>query len=395
MASLPCLWREAPGRWGHRLHSLCSYMAMFPPAIPHVFIRWLTRPGDVVYDPFSGRGTTALEACLLGRVGYGTDMNPLALLLTGAKVSPPSRSRLEARLDELESSRATCDPRGEPSDIRALFAPSTLGELLWLRSELNPNDDVDRFLLASLAGILHLNADSAGYPRGLTVSMPNTFAMAPRYVRKFIKKNGLKAPKVSPLAMVRARAMQMLGDGFSHQGRAWAHDATTQPSGPVQKKRAKLLLTSPPYLHVMKYGKINWIRLWLLGEEPAKVDHALFSSSSLPKYLGFMSKVIAHSAQAITDDGYICLVIGDVRKRDAQVNLAEAVAESCLAGTGLRTLALVEDKLPQERKVSRIWGQTKGRATKTDRILILGGPGARLPRIPSMSLWRPQSDATS
>ena len=41
---------------------LQSYMAMFPPALPHYFIRRFTKPGDIVLDPFSGRGTTAVKA---------------------------------------------------------------------------------------------------------------------------------------------------------------------------------------------------------------------------------------------------------------------------------------------------------------------------------------------
>src|SRR5207244_4543779 len=98
-------WHVAPRRWGHPLHSLCSYLAMFPPTIPHVFVEWLTKPGDTVYDPFSGRGTTALEACLMGRVGMGSDANPLAWLLTAAKVDPPSRTALAARLRELALSK--------------------------------------------------------------------------------------------------------------------------------------------------------------------------------------------------------------------------------------------------------------------------------------------------
>jgi DNA methylase len=68
-------WQRAPRRWGHPMHSLCSYFAMFPPQVPHVFIRWLTQPGDVVYDPFAGRGTAPMEACRLGRLGVGSDVN--------------------------------------------------------------------------------------------------------------------------------------------------------------------------------------------------------------------------------------------------------------------------------------------------------------------------------
>ena len=42
-----------------------SYRACFKPQLPAYFINHLTREGDIVYDPFSGRGTTALEAALL------------------------------------------------------------------------------------------------------------------------------------------------------------------------------------------------------------------------------------------------------------------------------------------------------------------------------------------
>ena len=103
-----------------------TYLAMFPPTIPHVFVTWLTRPGDTVYDPFSGRGTTPLEACLMGRVGIGSDANPLACLLTSAKVDPPSRTALAARLRELALRKKRLSPRNAPAEIRMLFSSGTL-----------------------------------------------------------------------------------------------------------------------------------------------------------------------------------------------------------------------------------------------------------------------------
>src|SRR5687767_2024220 len=100
---MPNRWRRAPRRWGHPLHSICSYFAMFPPQLPNVFIRWLTEPGDAVYDPFSGRGTVPLEAVLEGRRGYASDANPLAAALSAAKVRIPARSRVRARITQLEN----------------------------------------------------------------------------------------------------------------------------------------------------------------------------------------------------------------------------------------------------------------------------------------------------
>src|SRR5882724_1615853 len=64
----------AKQRGGHSLHEI-SYRACFKAELPEFFIERLSRPGDVVYDPFLGRGTTALQAALSGRVAYGCDVN--------------------------------------------------------------------------------------------------------------------------------------------------------------------------------------------------------------------------------------------------------------------------------------------------------------------------------
>jgi site-specific DNA-methyltransferase (adenine-specific) len=85
-------WKLQQRLWGHAFHPMCSYLAMFPAALAHAFIARYSRPGDVVLDPFSGRGTTPLQACAEGRVGVGNDLNPMAYLLTAAKVEPPERA---------------------------------------------------------------------------------------------------------------------------------------------------------------------------------------------------------------------------------------------------------------------------------------------------------------
>ncbi len=56
--------KEVPKTWGHSFHPMCSYLAMFPPRIPHYFIQRFTRPGDRVLDPFSGRSTAPSQTCV-------------------------------------------------------------------------------------------------------------------------------------------------------------------------------------------------------------------------------------------------------------------------------------------------------------------------------------------
>jgi len=363
---------------------MCSYMAMFPPSIPHVFIEWLTRPGDVVYDPFSGRGTTVLEACAHGRIGLGSDANPLAYILSSAKADPPSIQALSRRLTELRAIDGRVDSSGQAQVIRQIFHRDVLAQLLWLRSNLSRQSKVDRFLLATLLGVLHANARTDGTPRGLTISMPNTFAMAPRYVLRYKARHKLVAPNKNVIDLLEDRLRHLGGAPaqFS-QGAAWCQDVTKPPHFPRGQKPARLIFSSPPYLSVMKYGKLNWLRLWLLGFDSSSVDANLFSSGSLDSYLEFMKRAIGRCCEVLADDGYMCLVIGDVRRGDRHLNLAAAVADSCVEGTHLRIAALISDKVPQRHKVSRIWKDRRGYATKTDRILILAGPKARrLPAAP-------------
>ena len=68
----------------------------------------------VVLDPFSGRGTTPLQACAEGRIGVGNDLNPFAHLLTAAKADFRSATPEEgllaayARGEDDEFVKATC-----------------------------------------------------------------------------------------------------------------------------------------------------------------------------------------------------------------------------------------------------------------------------------------------
>src|SRR5688572_25652688 len=128
--SLPAIaiepdWKLQPRLWGHSLHPMCSYLASFPAALAHAFIARYSRPGDVVLDPFSGRGTTPLQACAEGRIGVGNDLNPFAHLLTASKVEPATRAAASTRVTALRlawhadasawtalAERVTADPAG-------------------------------------------------------------------------------------------------------------------------------------------------------------------------------------------------------------------------------------------------------------------------------------------
>jgi site-specific DNA-methyltransferase (adenine-specific) len=410
-------WKAQGRLWGHSLHPMCSYLASFPAALVHAFIARYTRPGDVILDPFSGRGTAPLQAVAEGRIGVGNDLNPLAHVLTAAKLDPPTPADARTRLAALQLAWATesgawtgladrvkqrpghpsafvpaagsgdgPDTRNEtvPDEVALAFHPRTLAQLLLLRSRLRQDDRTDRFLLGALAGILH--GKTPGY---LSTIMPNTFSMAPRYVRTFVARTdyvppdrdafGALAAKLDRLyrqPLPAAPGIALLGDARSagHRSRAALHEHGLPD-------RARLVITSPPYLRVLRYGYYNWLRTWLLGFDAAAIDEALDAAHRREPYLQFLREVLEDVRPAMTDDGIAVVIIGDVETDRGKpsvegLGLAERAWEEAALPAGYRLAGLVRDEVAPNRKMTRLWGDQAGQATKTDRILVLGASEA-------------------
>ena len=388
-------WKHLPKRWGHSFHPMCSYLAMFPPGIPRYFIEQFTEPGDIVLDPFSGRGTAPLEACVSGRVGIGIDLSPLAHILTAAKVDPPSLNSALKRISELRAGYKRPNVDDVPDDIKMLFdGRLTLPQIVYLRNELSHGKRVDRFLLASLAGILHGGYNDAMNDSSyLSISMPNTFSMAPNYIRRYVRKNHLHKLPLDVFEKLTTKVQRLFKNGMpSTRGYAYRANARNFASlkNPAFKDSSvKLIITSPPYLKVVNYGTYNWIRLWLLGESIERTNKELLldDKHGINNYENFLGDVLNQCERVLRPDGICALVIGDVEEQNKNAerksyNLSEGVWNRLKQKTKLKFLTTIEDLLPEENKVTRIWGKTQGNATKTDRILLLYKDKLPRPRYP-------------
>lgn len=64
-----------------------KYWARKPHNVVRAYIEHYTQPGEIVLDPFSGSGVTAIESLLLGRKAIAVDINPMACLITEATVA--------------------------------------------------------------------------------------------------------------------------------------------------------------------------------------------------------------------------------------------------------------------------------------------------------------------
>ena len=125
-----------------------SYRACFKPQLPRFFINLLSKKNDLVYDPFSGRGTTVLEAGMMGRRVISNDINPLSRILAEPRFSVPSLLALKKRLAELPVDYSLRAER----DLSMFYHQRTEAEIVSLKSYLQQRyksgeeDDLDRWI---------------------------------------------------------------------------------------------------------------------------------------------------------------------------------------------------------------------------------------------------------
>jgi site-specific DNA-methyltransferase (adenine-specific) len=385
------LWHSVSPRWGHSMHAMCSYHGMFPAKVAHYFIQRFSRPGQVVLDPFSGRGTTALQARVEGRVSISNDLSPLAYVLTKAKADPPSWESVNARVTDLEGQYKKRRQRDidVPSDIRMLFHPHTLKQLAFVRDHLLAKSmsrwsREELMIAGATAGILHGLHRTDGTSRYLSISMPNTFSMSPSYVRRYIRENNLRQIEQNVFECLRDKLARLYLDSIAGiPGTSSKRDASTfLNSKSIRPGSVDLVVTSPPYLRVVNYGTANWIRLWWLGLDEVSrhagvgrqtLDAQLDHQHTYETYVDFMHLLFLRVRRVLKRSGVAVLIVGHV---SSPTGISRALARDIWADvgdtTGLQLIEFIEDSVPVHNKVSRIWGDTKGRATEREGILILG-----------------------
>lgn len=102
-----------------------DYRGNWPPQIPRNLILRYSKPGDIVFDPFVGGGTTLIEAYLLNRKSVGLDVNPRAIIISNEQIKEleaKSKNTLDLRLNN------NCRPTVKLGDARqSLEILSALG----------------------------------------------------------------------------------------------------------------------------------------------------------------------------------------------------------------------------------------------------------------------------
>lgn len=300
----------------HRFHSLCPYFAMFPEQFVEKHLVW-SRPGEVVFDPFSGRGTTVFASLLRGREAAGCDTNPVAVCVSNAKAEPPTKVRLLERLDQLE--QECRPPRAAEYDdpfFRACFHRFTLGQLTYLRAALNwRRRKADRFIAAMALGCLH--GESHRSQRYFSNRMPRTISTKPAYSVRWWEAHGCTPPRRDVFEILRDMVMFRYASPLPEVRGKVAHcDArVAHRRFPALKQRVSLVITSPPYLDTTSYAEDQWLRLWFLGGAayPAQAVLGDDRHRSEDSYWGFLTESWMGIAPLLRDGAHIVIRLGGRR----------------------------------------------------------------------------------
>jgi hypothetical protein len=321
----------------HPLHSLCPYFAMFPEDFVAKHLLAYTKRGDWVFDPFSGRGTTVFESLLNGRQAAGTDINPVAACVAGAKADAPSLRTALARLSDLQDIFvAEGKTHVAPTNFfKWCFHERTFSELMFLRKALDwKHSKVDRFIAAVTLGCLH--GESHKTAHCLSNRMPRTISTKPLYSVNWWKQRDLHAPERQTFEVLRAMMkFRLQVERPSLKGRVSHRDARRAAKAfPSLSEKVALVVTSPPYLDTTDYNEDQWLRLWFLGgaDEPHAGANKDDRHTQLDRYWTFLEESWGGVQPMMKSGAHVVIRIGGTKM--PKIDLYDGLLTSLKNGLG-------------------------------------------------------------
>jgi hypothetical protein len=355
-------WTGSAWQIESTFHQLAPYIGKTKSSMAASLVAQYTRPGAVFCDPFSGCGTFAFEAWLAGRHVVANDLSPYANLLTQAKLFPyrtidKALQDFEAMAHQVSLRRANPDLRRVPRWVREFFHPDTLKETLTWTEVLSR--ERRWFLLACLMGILH-------HQRPGFLSFPSSHTVPYLRVNKFPRRRFRKLYEYRSVvdrleAKIRRAFRRVPNLDFELTRRCLSKSADKL----ILARPVDAIVTSPPYMRQLDYGRDNRLRLWFLGCKDWRSLDSLVSPRE-HAFLALIGRCFARWRVILKRNAYCVLVIGDACSRVDRSNLPTDVARIATEEHGFSLVSARTDEIPNERRVRRgIIGST------SETILVL------------------------
>ncbi len=366
------LWPQEQ-RGMHSLHYVAGYHGSFRPELPSFLINRYSCKGETVLDPFCGRGTTMLEANLLGRVALGSDLNPVGVLMSRAKGLPIGLDEVVLRLNEVDFSRPV-DLTDYREGLGAFYHPDTYRELVNLKRFLQQKRDrVNRFI--ELLAVSRLHGHTAGYFS--TYTAPQKSLLPHKQLQLNLRRRETPEYRAVVPRIIR-RAAQVLQDGFTGDffelsSRSQAEVSDCRQLGWLSQNSVDLIVSGPPLPECVDYELDQWLEYWFLGLRSG--NSHLYQGSDLAYWREFVTASLREMLRVLKPGCYAALALGEVQSSSGMVFLEDIVAAEAqkLEHGGKRFR--VDEVLVHQQRVSERAQSTEtpenGVVSANNRIIVL------------------------
>lgn len=370
-------------------HCYHDYPGRMIPQVAGKLLDVFGRGATLLFDPYCGTGTSLVEGMIRGANVVGTDLNPLARLISKAKTSPPAWAEVQRRAGALAEFVAAPKSIDLPQSIGGIsrldfwFKPQVVEKLSVLKSFIDGLSDEAERLFFQVAFSETVRESS---------NTRNEEFKLYRYEEERLRKFD---PDVFGIMAAKLRrnlaGLQQFAERLSrlpHTPHARIHGFDTKlniPPDSLPPAGVDIVVTSPPYgdSHTtVAYGQYSRLSAaWLGLKSPEKIDRELmggsaagavpaFPSDELNKAIesikltdekrarevaAFYSDLqasISHLSRAIKPDGHACYVVGN-RKVKGFVLPTDLAIRHFFEHVGFTHVNTFQRRIPNKRMPAR------------------------------------------
>ena len=385
-------WTFKDAKTRQLTHCYHDYPARMIPQVAGKLLDLYGPKSGRLFDPYCGSGTSLVEGMQRGLDVIGTDLNPLARLMSEAKTTPVALAKVDAAAAAMERFIANAKPQtvDEIAGITRLdfwFKPEVSVKLAVLRGFLDEiNDDaVRRFFAVALSETVRECSNTRNeefklyrYEAArLEKFAPDVYAVMRGKIRR--NREGLREfLEVLPTPVPQRQVFAF----------------NTVDGIPDEIGTVDIVVTSPPYgdsQTTVAYGQYSRLSAaWLGLHEAARIDQKLMGSNKLRELPLFpcpalneslqqiaatdakrarevaafyvdLEKSIASVARIIKRGGHACYVVGNRKVKGVTLPTDEAVRDF-FAPHGYNYVttqhrAIPNKRMPEKNSPSNVSGQ--------------------------------------
>ena len=330
-----------------------------------------SKKGDVVLDPFSGRGTTAIESALLGRIPISNDINPISKIITEPRLMPPRFNEILYRLSNISFDfNESAD-----IDLSMFYERKTEGEIVSLKKYLiskkeeGKEDYIDKWI--RMVATNRLSGHSKGFfsvytlPPNQSVSQEEQIRINKRLNQKPEYRDVKKIILGKSKSLLKDITPEIRKKMFYMFKYAMFLENDSRNLKEVRDNFVDITITSPPFINLVNYVKDNWLRLWFNGYDYSKFKDKITIMNNLNNWSLFIKETLKEIYRVTKVGGYIAFEVGETQKAD----LSEIVYNRGIE-VGFEHIATFIN-VQSFTKTSNIWGvDNNKKGTNTNRIVL-------------------------